>query len=60
VAAVQAGLTALAQETAARATVAAELAVQANQPDLLPADATPLPEILAELHHASEVTLFAS
>jgi urease accessory protein len=26
----------------------------------LPADATPLPEILAELHHATEVTLFAS
>jgi len=60
VAAVQAGLAPLADETAARATAAAELAVHADDPDLLPADATPLPEIMAELHHASEVTLFAS
>jgi len=60
VAAVQAGLAPLVDETAARAASAAELAVHADDPDLLPADATPLPEIMAELHHASEVTLFAS
>jgi urease accessory protein len=60
VAAVQAGLAALADDTAARAAAAAELAVHADDPDLLPADATPLPEIMAELHNASEVTLFAS
>ena len=60
VAAVQAGLASLADHTAARAAAAAELAVHADDPDLLPADATPLPEIMAELHNASEVTLFAS
>ncbi|HEY0572481.1 MAG TPA: urease accessory UreF family protein [Pseudonocardia sp.] len=60
VAAVQAGLASLADDTAARAAAAAELAVHADDPDLLPADATPLPEIMAELHNASEVTLFAS
>ena len=60
VAAVQARLAPVADRVSAEATAAAELAVQAEDPDLLPADATPLPEILAELHHASEVTLFAS
>lgn len=59
-AAAQASLAPLADRVAAAATEAAALAVAAADPDLLPADATPLPEILAELHHASEVTLFAS
>jgi urease accessory protein len=60
VAAVQIGLAAVADLTASAAAVAAVAAVAADDPDLLPADATPLPEILAELHHSSEVTLFAS
>jgi urease accessory protein len=59
-AAAQASLAPLADRVAGEATEAAALAVAADDPDLLPADATPLPEILAELHHASEVTLFAS
>ena len=49
-----------ADRIAADATDAAALATAADDPDLLPSDATPLPEILAELHDASEVTLFAS
>ncbi|WP_028932291.1 urease accessory protein UreF [Pseudonocardia spinosispora] len=60
VAAAQAVLAPRIDLVAAEATAAAEAAVAADDPDLLPADATPLPEILAELHHASEVTLFAS
>jgi urease accessory protein len=60
VAAAQAALAPLAERVAAQATAAAVAAVAAGDPDLLPADATPLPEILAELHHSSEVTLFAS
>ena len=59
-AAVQASLAPLADRVAAQASEAAALAVAAADPDLLPSDATPLPEILAELHHTSEVTLFAS
>jgi urease accessory protein len=50
----------LADRVAAQASEAAALAVAAADPDLLPSDATPLPEILAELHYTSEVTLFAS
>lgn len=60
VAAVQASLAPLADRVAADAARAAAAAVVADDPDLLPSDATPLPEILAELHAASEVTLFAS
>jgi urease accessory protein len=60
VAAVQAGLAPLADATAASAAGHAQRALAADDPDELPADATPLPEILAELHHATEVTLFAS
>jgi urease accessory protein len=60
VAGVQAALTGTADRVAAEATVAAAAAVAADDPDLLPSDATPLPEILAELHDACEVTLFAS
>ena len=60
VAAAQAALAPLADRVAAGAAAAAVAAVAAGDPDLLPADATPLPEILAELHHRSEVNLFAS
>jgi urease accessory protein len=60
VAAVHAGLAPLTDATAASAVEHAERALAADDPDELPADATPLPEILAELHHATEVTLFAS
>ncbi|HEY1973472.1 MAG TPA: urease accessory UreF family protein [Pseudonocardia sp.] len=60
VAAAQAGLADVADEAAAAAAECAALAVAGDDPDLLPADAGALPEILAELHHASEVTLFAS
>jgi urease accessory protein len=59
-AAVQASLAPLADRVAAQASESAVLAVAAADPDLLPSAATPLPEILAELHHTSEVTLFAS
>ena len=57
---VQAALAPLADRVAAEAAEAARAAVEADDPDLLPSDATPMPEILAELHDASEVTLFAS
>lgn len=60
VAAAQAVLAPRVDLVTAEAASAAEAAVAADDPDLLPADATPLPEILAELHHSSEVTLFAS
>ncbi|WP_037067809.1 urease accessory protein UreF [Pseudonocardia acaciae] len=60
VAAVQAGLAPLADQVSARAAAAATAARAARDPDLLPADSCPLPEIMAELHSTSEVTLFAS
>jgi urease accessory protein len=60
VASVQAARATTADRVVAEATDAAALATAADDPDLLPSDATPLPEILAELHDASEVTLFAS
>jgi urease accessory protein len=60
VAAVQAGLAPLVDDVSAQAEAASGRALAADDPDLMPADATPLPEILAELHHATEVTLFAS
>jgi urease accessory protein len=57
---VQAALAPLSDRVSDQACAAATEAVAADDPDLLPSDATPLPEILAELHDASEVTLFAS
>lgn len=60
VAAVQAALAPLADRVVAEAADRAALAVAADDPDLLPSDAAPLPEILAELHDVTEVTLFAS
>lgn len=35
-------------------------ALAADDPDLLPADGSPLSDVLAQLHHRSEATLFAS
>lgn len=60
VASVQVGLAAVADVTVAEAALAGVRAAAADDPDLLPSDAAPLPEILAELHDHSEVTLFAS
>lgn len=57
---VQVALAASVDEVAEQAAELARRAVAASDPDLLPAEAGPLPDILAELHHASEVTLFAS
>jgi len=60
VAQAQASLASLADRVAREATERAVAALAADDPDLLPADAGPLPEILAELHDSAEVTLFAS
>ena len=60
VASVQAWLAPVADATAAEAASAGTHAAEADDPDLLPSDAAPLPEILAQLHDHSEVTLFAS
>jgi urease accessory protein len=60
VASIQAALAVVADATAAEAALVGTRAEAADEPDLLPSDATPLPEILAELHDHSEVTLFAS
>jgi hypothetical protein len=38
----------------------AALAVLADDPGLLPADGSPLHDVLAQLHDISEATLFAS
>jgi urease accessory protein len=35
-------------------------ALAADDPDLLPVDGSPLSDVLAQLHHRSEATLFAS
>jgi urease accessory protein len=50
----------LAEPVVADATRAAVAAVAAGDPALLPADGNPLADVLAELHHRSEATLFAS
>lgn len=60
VAAVQARAVEAAAGPAPEAAAAAASAVRADDTRLLPATGTPLPEILAELHARSEVTLFAS
>jgi urease accessory protein len=60
VAAVQAGLCALIDRTAGDAARRGISAVDGRDPDLLPDDTTPMPELLAQLHHHAEVTLFAS
>ncbi|MGH3751457.1 MAG: urease accessory protein UreF [Pseudonocardiaceae bacterium] len=60
VAAVQARASGPAQEVALAATRVAREAVAQQDTRLLPSTGTPLPEVLAELHARTEVTLFAS
>jgi urease accessory protein len=38
----------------------AAAALAAHDPGLLPTDGSPLTDVLAQLHHRSEATLFAS
>ena len=49
-----------AERVAAGAAADAALAVLADDPSLLPADGSPLHDVLAQLHDISEATLFAS
>jgi urease accessory protein len=60
VAAVTARVARAAEPVAAEAAVLATAAVSAADPGLLPAEGSPLIDVLAELHRASEATLFAS
>jgi urease accessory protein len=50
----------LAEPVVEDATGAALAAVAADDPALLPTDGNPLADVLAELHHRTEATLFAS
>ncbi|MEO7193421.1 MAG: urease accessory UreF family protein [Pseudonocardiaceae bacterium] len=60
VAAVQARTSRPAEQVALSATRVARRAVTQRDTRLLPSTSTPLPEVLAELHARTEVTLFAS
>ncbi len=60
VAAVAAAAGRSAEPVAAAAATDAALAVRADDPALLPADGSPLHDVLAQLHDTSEATLFAS
>lgn len=60
VAAVQARAAEPAEQVARAATRVAREAVAQRETHLLPSTGTPLPEVLAELHARTEVTLFAS
>jgi urease accessory protein len=60
VAAVQARTSRSAEQVALAATRVAREAVAQRDTSLLPSTGTPLPEVLAELHARTEVTLFAS
>jgi urease accessory protein len=60
VAAVQARASRLAEQAVPAAVRVAREAVAQQGPRLLPSTGTPLPELLAELHARTEVTLFAS
>jgi urease accessory protein len=60
VAALAAVVARAAQPVAADAAARAVAAVAAADPGLLPAEGSPLTDVLAELHHTSEATLFAS
>jgi urease accessory protein len=60
VAAVQARASRPAEQAALAATRVAREAVARQDPRLLPSTGTPLPDVLAELHARTEVTLFAS
>ncbi len=59
-AAVAATVARTADAVAAQATASALAAVGADDPGLLPTGGSPLTDVLAELHRASEATLFAS
>jgi urease accessory protein len=60
VAAVSAAVARAAEPVAVEAATRARAAVAAADPGLLPAEGSPLTDVLAELHRASEATLFAS
>jgi urease accessory protein len=60
VTAVAAGVARAADPVAAEAAALALAAVAADDPTLLPTEGSPLTDVLAELHRASEATLFAS
>lgn len=60
VAAVTAEVARAARPVATSAAAAARVAVDAGDPTLLPAGGSPLHDVLAQLHHSAEVTLFAS
>lgn len=60
VAALAAAAGRVAEPIAARAAQAAAAAVAADDPGLLPAEGSPLHDVLAQLHESSEATLFAS
>lgn len=60
VTAVTAAVARRADPVAADAATLATAAVAAGDPALLPAEGSPLTDVLAELHRASEATLFAS
>ncbi len=60
VAAVQASVSEPTEQVALAATGVAREAISQQDPRLLPSTGTPLPEVLAELHACTEVTLFAS
>jgi urease accessory protein len=60
VAAVNAAVAHAAGPVAAAAASLARSAVAADDPGLLPAEGSPLTDVLAELHRTSEATLFAS
>ncbi|MBL8926830.1 MAG: urease accessory protein UreF [Pseudonocardia sp.] len=60
VTAVAAGVARSADPVAAEAAALAVAAVVAGDPTVLPTEGSPLTDVLAELHRASEATLFAS
>ena len=60
VAAVAADVGSAAEQVLASAVLSALTASEADDPDLLPVDGSPLSDVLAQLHHRSEATLFAS
>ncbi len=60
VTAVAAGVARAADPVAADAAALGGAAVAAGDPALLPTEGSPLTDVLAELHRASEATLFAS
>jgi urease accessory protein len=60
VAAVTAEVARAARPVATAAAAAARIAVETDDPGLLPAGGNPLHDVLAQLHDSAEVTLFAS